>query len=177
MFFDDTLLDLAARGGILTAAALLWVLLLVRIFGLRSFSKMTAFDFVMTVASGSLLAGAAQASDWKAFAQAMVALAALFLVQWAIARLRKTSDVVEHAIQNEPMLLMIDGRFCTEAMDETRVARSDIIAKLRESNTMGFDEVRAVVLETTGDISVLHGEHLNPAILEGVRDLREPAAD
>lgn len=174
MFFDNTLLDIAARGGILTAAALLWVLLLVRIVGLRSFSKMTAFDFVMTIASGSLLAGAAQASDWKAFAQAIIALAALFFVQWVIARARKSSSAVEDLVENEPVLIMIDGRFCTKAMTETRVTRSDVIAKLREANAMGFDEVRAVVLETTGDISVLHGENLDPAILEGVRDLREP---
>jgi hypothetical protein len=39
---------------------------------------------------------------------------------------------------------------------------------------MSYDEVCAVVLETTGDISVLHGESVDPAILEGVRDLREP---
>ena len=151
MFFDNTIFDLIARGGILTAVALLWVVLLVQIVGLRSFSKMTAFDFVMTIASGSLLAGAAQASEWSAFAQAMIALAALFVVQWAIARLRKESDVVQDAIENEPVLLMVDGRFCTEAMDETRVTRSDIIAKLREANVLSFDEICAVVLETTGD--------------------------
>lgn len=174
MFFDNTTYDILARGGILTAAALLWVLLLVRIVGLRSFSKMTAFDFVMTIASGSLLAGAAQASDWKGFAQAMVALAALFLVQWTIARMRQSSSTVEGVVENEPILLMVDGRFIERAMDETRVARSDIIAKLREANVMSVDEVRAVVLETTGDISVLHGESLHPALLESVRDLRQP---
>ena len=173
MFFDNTFYDIAARGGILTAAALLWVVLLVQIVGLRSFSKMTAFDFVMTIASGSLMAGAAQASEWSAFAQAMVALAALFVVQWIIARLRKDSDTVQDVMENEPALLMVDGRFCDKALEETRVTRSDIIAKLREANVMAMEEVCAVVLETTGDISVLHGESVDPAILEGVRDLRE----
>jgi len=129
---------------------------------------------MIRVAALCLLAGAAQSTQWSGFAQAMVALAALFVVQWSVARLRKSSSMVEQAIQNEPILLMVDGRFCDRAMDETRVARSDIVAKLRESNTMHFDEVRAVVLETTGDISVMHGESLDPAILEGVRDLREP---
>ena len=40
------------------------------------------------------------------------------------------------------------------------------VAKLREANALNFGQVRAVVLETTGDISVLHGEHLDPAILD-----------
>lgn len=174
MFFDDTTYDLIARGTILTAIGIVYVIALTRVVGLRSFSKMTNFDFVITVASGTVLAGMGRATDWQGFAQAALVMFALFAVQFVIAKFRKTSETFEETIQNDPVLLMVDGRFCTEAMAETRVARSDIIAKLRESNTTHFDEVRAVVLETTGDISVLHGEHLDPAILEGVRDLREP---
>jgi hypothetical protein len=33
---------------------------------------------------------------------------------------------------------------------------------------LSFDEVRAVVLETTGDVSVLHGDHLDDALLNDV---------
>ena len=174
MFVDETWLDILIRGGILTVAALLWILLLVRVVGLRSFSKMTAFDFVMTVATGSLLAGAAQATQWSGFAQAIIALAGLFMAQWIIARLRKASETAEHVIENEPVLLMQDGVFCEEAMERTRVARSDIVAKLREANVLSFDEVRAVVLETTGDISVLHGERLDDAVLESVQGAQKP---
>ena len=174
MFFDDTTYDLIARGMILTAIGILYVILLTRVVGLRSFSKMTNFDFVITVASGTVLAAMGRATDWEGFAQAALVMFALFAVQYAIAKVRKASETFEEAIQNDPVLLMIDGRFCTEAMTETRVARSDIIAKLREANVMNYDEVCAVILETTGDISVMHGESLDPAILEGVRDLREP---
>ena len=174
MFFDDTTYDLIARGTILTAIGILYVILLTRVVGLRSFSKMTNFDFVITVASGTVLAGMGRATDWQGFTQAAVVMFALFAVQLVIAKVRKTSETFEETIQNDPVLLMIDGRFCTEAMTETRVARSDIIAKLREANVMNYDEVCAVILETTGDISVMHGESLDPAILEGVRDLREP---
>ena len=48
--------DALLRGALLGPLALLWVLCLSRIVGLRSFTKMTAFDFVATVATGSLLA-------------------------------------------------------------------------------------------------------------------------
>ena len=174
MFFDDTTYDLIARGGILTAIGIFYVILLTRVVGLRSFSKMTNFDFVITVASGTVLAGMGRATDWQGFGQAAVVMFALFAVQFVIAKLRRKSEPFEEAIQNDPVLLMVDGRMCEKALRETRVSRSDVIAKLREANALNFGEVRAVVLETTGDISVLHGEHLDPAILEGVRNLREP---
>ena len=169
MLFGEDWSAAVLRGLVLGAIALMWVVLLVRILGLRSFSKMTNFDFVMTIALGSLIAGAAQASDWKAFAQAMVAMAGLFLVQATSARLRKTSDHVEDLMQNDPVFLMRDGKFCDDALTYTRVAKSDLIAKLREANVLDYGQVRAVVLETTGDVSVLHGDHLDETLIENVK--------
>lgn len=130
---------------------------------------MTSFDFVMTVATGSLLAGAAQANEWTGFAQAMLAMAALFCAQFIIAKTRRAADRFEDAIQNEPILLMQDGKFNEQALQDERVARSDVYAKLREANVLEMAKVRAVVLETTGDISVLHGDTLEADLLKNVR--------
>ena len=171
MFFDHTIADIAARGIILSAAGLCWIIFLVRIVGLRSFSKMTNFDFVMTIATGSLLAGASQATQWAGFAQALIAVTGLFLVQWVTSRIRKRSDLFEAAIQNDPVLLMKDGEICERAVQKERVAKSDLIAKLREANVLEMGKVRAVVLETTGDVSVLHGDSLEPKLIASVRDL------
>ncbi len=148
--------------------ALVWVVVLVRLNGLRSLSKMTNFDFVMTVALGSLLAGAAQATDWPGFAQPCLAMVGLFVTQATAARLRRSSKRVESWMQNSPTLIMRDGKILHDALASTRMAESDLIAKLREANVLDFDDVRAVVLETTGDVSVLHGDRLNETLIENV---------
>jgi uncharacterized membrane protein YcaP (DUF421 family) len=168
MFADGLAIDVLLRGLILTALGMSWVVLLVRIVGLRSFSKMTNFDFVMTVAMGSLLAGSSQSTKWSEFAQTIVAMATLFLVQWVVARLRKSSDQFENFVQNEPIILMRNGKFDEDALTKTRVAKDDVIAKLREANVLALEQVRAVILETTGDVSVLHGDHLEDVLLTGV---------
>lgn len=169
MFTTSPLLDVLLRGLILTTLAMCWVVLLVRVNGLRSFSKMTNFDFVMTVAVGSLLAGASQSTSWLPFLQTLAAMAALFLVQYVTARLRRASNRFETLIQNEPVVLMRNGEILDHALVETRVARSDLIAKLREANVLNFSQVRAAVLETTGDISILHGETLSEEMLQETR--------
>jgi uncharacterized membrane protein YcaP (DUF421 family) len=156
------------RAFVLAVAALVWVTILIRFNGLRSLSKMTNFDFVMTIALGSLAAGAAQATDWSGFAQPMAAMAGLFVAQWVSARLRKSSDTFEDLAQNEPLMLMRNGKFLRGAMEQSRVAESDIVAKLREANVLDFNEVRAVVLEATGDVSVLHGDKLDERLIENV---------
>lgn len=170
MLVSDPNIDLVLRGLLLTGIALLWAVLLIRLVGLRSLSKMTTFDFVMTVATGSLLAGAAQSTEWSGFAQALIATASLFLVQFAAARIRKASDAVESVMHNEPVVLFRKGAFDEQALEETRVAKSDVYAKLREANALDLSQVHAVVLETTGDVSVLHGgEAPDEEVLQGVR--------
>ncbi|KZY54766.1 hypothetical protein A3736_13525 [Erythrobacter sp. HI0063] len=168
MFFENTLLDLVARGFALAAMGIFWVVVLIRLNGLRSLSKMTNFDFVMTIALGSLLATAAGADSWQVFGQSLAAQAALFFVQWGTAKLRRSSDTIETVMQNAPVFLMRDGQFCEDALDTTRVAKSDVIAKLREANALDLDKVHAVVLETTGDVSVLHGDRLDERLIENV---------
>ena len=58
-------------------------------------------------------------------------------------------------------------------LKHSRIEKSQLIAKLREANVLDFNQVEAVVLESTGDISVLHktkeGIELNKQLLDGVR--------
>jgi uncharacterized membrane protein YcaP (DUF421 family) len=156
------------RGLILTAAAVLWTVLLVRIVGLRAFSKMTAFDFVTTIATGSLIAQAGTRSEWPEFFQSLAAIAGVFLVQWLLAKARLSSERFQSAIGNKPVLLMKDGEFIDAAMSATRVSRSSIMEKLRAADVSSPSRVKAVVLETTGDISVMHKDNFDEVLLEGV---------
>lgn len=173
MFFETEPFDTLARALALSTVALCWVIFVVRLVGLRSFSKMTAFDFVVTVSVGSLLAGASQATSWTSFSQACLAISVLLGVQYVIARLRQSVDPFETWVQNCPVLLMRDGVILGEALTVTRVAEDDLMAKLREANVHDLAEVHAVVLETTGDISVLHGGGtIEERLLDSVQRVR-----
>ena len=140
----------------------------VRITGLRSFSKMSAGDFAMTVAVGSLFASIAS-SPSPSLLLGLLVLGGLFFGQWLLAFLRTRSGFARKLVDNDPLLLM-DGEVILEAnLAKANVSRGDLIAKLREANVTRFEQVLAVVFETTGDISVLHSEDdLDPSILEGV---------
>ena len=167
MFTPDTDLDLALRTLFLGPLALVWIVVVVRVIGLRSFSKMAAFDFVVTVAIGSLLAQAAASDKWPAFLQATGAVLTLLLAQALIAILRRKSSAFASLLENDPVVLMRDGKLDHDALAQTRVAEADVRAKLREANALDLSQVRAVVLETTGDIAVLHGDHVDDWLLEG----------
>ena len=159
---------------VLSALGIYVVLIaLIRLVGLRSFSKMSSFDFAMTIAVGSVLASAILSASTP-LPQAAIALASLFGIQFGIAWLRKHTVWMEHVVDNEPLVLMTREGMVRENMTRVRVTEHDIWAKLREANVLTVDEVRAVVFESTGDISVLHGDpdgpQLEACLLSGVRD-------
>lgn len=170
MFFSNAPdLDLLIRTLFLGPVGLLWVIAIVRMIGLRTFSKMTAFDFIITIATGSLLANAATATEWGAFFQASLAILVILFVQFVLAHARRNSEVVSDILENEPLLLVDNGKWNEDALRHARVADGDVWAKLREANVLDIANLQAVVLETTGDISVLHGETLDRKILTGVK--------
>ncbi len=141
---------------VLTSAAMLCGLIAyVRIAGLRAFSKMSSFDFAVTVAFGSLLAAVAMSNS--SLVDGLVGAASLLAVQVLVA-LGRSRAGLSTVVDNRPKLLMAGGRMLDDNLRRTRVTPDDIRAKLREANVLNYDQVQAVVLETTGEISVLHGD-------------------
>ena len=130
------------------------IIIITRIAGLRTFAKMSSFDFAITIAIGSLLASILLMEN-QSVVKGMVALGTVIGLQAIVARLRKKSDRFENAVTNTPVLLMRGETILHENLDANRVTLNDLYAKLREANVTNKNQVLAVVLETTGDISVL----------------------
>lgn len=154
---------------VVVSAVAIWAatVAVVRLVGARSFSKMSSFDFAVTVAVGSIIASIATSS--ASLPAGIVAVASLLGLQWSVAWLRRRTNF-SGIVDNEPLLLVEDGNVLHENLDHARVTVDDIRAKLREANVLQMERVRAVILETTGDISVLHGE--GPVDSELIADVR-----
>ncbi|MEX2351358.1 MAG: YetF domain-containing protein [Balneolaceae bacterium] len=128
-----------------------------RIAGLRSFSKMSGFDFAITVAVGSLVATTIISENPPLF-QAIIALGILYVLRNFLAKLREISPLIRKLVDNQPTLLMKGPHLLDENLRKTKVTLDDLRAKLREANVTDLNQIKAVVLETTGDISVLHSK-------------------
>ncbi|MGM0932112.1 MAG: DUF421 domain-containing protein [Bacteroidota bacterium] len=139
----------------LTAAGIyLAVIVFTRIAGKRSFSKMSSFDFAMTVAIGSIMATTILSAS-VSLPQGIVGLAAVYILQMSAAICRRI-PWFQHAIDNSPLLLMDGKNILHENLKKARVTEGDLRSKLREANILDLSQIRAVIFETTGDISVMH---------------------
>jgi uncharacterized membrane protein YcaP (DUF421 family) len=150
------------------------VILLTRIIGLRSFAKFTAYDFAFTIAIGSIISSTLTSST--SIVQGSVAIASLLLLTYIFSILQRIFPRLSSLISNKPLLLMKGSEILDSNLKSARIERNQLIAKLREANVLHFDQVEAVVLESTGAISVLHkasssqGKGLSEEILKGVRE-------
>ena len=133
------------------------LIVFVRIAGLGSFSQMTAVDYAVTIAIGAILSTAILPSNPSVF-ESCLALGILLLIQWIVSFVRRRSDGFRKVVDNSPLLIMRDGKILEKNLQEANITKADLIAKLRESNAYHFADIKAVIFESTGEISVLHGE-------------------
>lgn len=132
----------------------LGLILLLRISGKRTLSKMSAFDFVITIAFGSVFANVLMAPG-TALAEGVTALAMLVLLQFSVTWLSVRSRRVESLVKAEPALIYYDGRIDHRQMKRERITQAELHAAVRSAGLLSLDSLYAVVLETNGDLTVL----------------------
>lgn len=149
------------------------IIILTRIVGLRAFAKFTAYDFAFTVAIGSIISSTLTSST--TLAHGSIAIAGLLIMMFAFSTLQRKSPFLSRIISNAPLLLMDGNKILYDNLKYARIEEEQLISKLREANVLNYDQVFAVILESTGDISVMHSstseknERFDKILLKGVR--------
>ncbi len=142
------------RNVVIGGLAYAGLVLLLRISGSRTLSKMNAFDLVVTVALGSTLSTILLDKE-VALAEGVSAFAVLiglqFIVSWSSVR----SSTISGIVKAEPALLFYRGAFLEDRLRASRVVREEIMAAVRQQGITSMAEVEAVVLETDGSFSVV----------------------
>lgn len=145
------------------------VILFTRLAGVRSLAKMSSFDFAATVAVGSTVSSVALGS--APVVSGLLVLALLFGLQYVVASLRRR-QLLGGLVDNAPILLMAGPEVLEGNLRHARVSRSELWSQLRLAGVHSRESVRAVVLETTGDLSVLRkDEPVDDELLAGIRGI------
>lgn len=152
MFLDDGygLLRILVIGPL----AYIAVVVMLRVSGKRTLSKMNSFDFIVTVALGSVLASTIM-TETVALLEGILGMGLLVLLQYVMTWLSVRSDRFSDLIKAEPSLLYHEGRYITSQMKRSRITESEVQAAIRAEGNASMDDVAAVVLETDGSFSVI----------------------
>lgn len=149
------------------------LILLLRISGKRTLSKMNAFDFIVTIALGSTLATVLLNKN-VALADGVLAFALLILFQYIITWLSVRAGKIKGLVKSTPSLLFYKGNFLDESMRSERITREEILAGIRQTGIGAIEDVDAIVLETDGSMSVISRIKDKDTVLSNVRKRNTP---
>lgn len=150
-----------ARTMIVGSLAYISMVLLLRMSGNRTLSKMNAFDFIVTIALGSTLASALLSKS-VALSQAVAAFALLIGAQFLVTWLSVRVSWVKRTITGEPTLLFHQGQFIEDNLRRARVTHDEILSACRATGAGTLADVGAVVMETDGSFSVFSAPSAGP---------------
>lgn len=130
------------------------IILILRISGKRTLSKWNSFDFIITIALGSMLANLMLSTD-TSLAQGILGIGMLVFFQFIITWVSVRSKIFQQWIKSEPTLLLFQGELQQNALRHQRVTQGEVLAALRAEGIAGIEDVEAVILETDGSFSVI----------------------
>lgn len=136
---------------------------LVRLLGPRSLVTTSISDLACVLAVGAVIGRTALLSV-PTLGSGWAALATLFAVQCAARAVRRRRRA--SALLDRPSVLLVaDGRRDVEAMRRAGVTEDDLRQRLRLAGIGSWEQAGRVVLERTGEISVVR---CDPALDEGM---------
>ncbi|GGZ25550.1 DUF421 domain-containing protein [Echinicola pacifica] len=145
----ETVLQIAIK----TSMAYCFMIIILRVTGKRTLTKMNAFDAIVTFALGSILAAIAL-NPQVPIVDGLIAMSLLvlfqYLVTWASVRVKK----VRKLITSSPQLLVFRGEYMEKALLNERITKEELNVAMRKEGLASVSEVEAAIMESNGNITV-----------------------
>lgn len=132
----------------------LTIVLLVRLSGKRATSQMNNFDWIVTVAIGSLV-GSGIVLKGVTVIEAAAGVAALLLLQWLLTKGVLHLVWVSRLVKADPVVLLEQGNFREATMKRERVTKREVMSALRGYGLVDPDDAQWVILESDASMSVI----------------------
>ncbi|MDO5745967.1 MAG: DUF421 domain-containing protein [Micrococcaceae bacterium] len=169
MWYDLGLTWADAARVVFSAIALYALVLgLIRIMGQRTMASLSSFDLAAAVALGAVV-GRAILGYTPTLVAGALGLITLLVLQALTGQLRRYRRGLA-MVNNKAYLLMAGNVTVASNLRRTHVSENEIIARLRLAGIRSREEVACVILESTGEISVLRaGIGIEPEFLRNVK--------
>lgn len=127
----------------------------VRVAGRRTVAQLSAFDAVVTIALGSIVAGTVLSPE-PGLPQGVAAVLTLLALQVLVAWTRRRVPALRRYLEFEPELVVRDGALDLPAgLLGSQLTDEELGSRLRHQGVFEISDLAAVVLEPDGRISIV----------------------
>lgn len=130
------------------------VLVVMRLMGKREISQMQPFELVIAIMIADL-ASVPMSDTGIPITNGIIPILALLLFQLIISIINLKSITLRKIICGKPRFLIFRGRIDEQALKKEKITINELQERLREKDIFTIGDVEYVILETSGDISVI----------------------
>lgn len=148
--------DWRSLGFVALSTALIYVsvVLGLRVGERRTLTEMTAYDFAVAIALGSIIGRTATTAD-PSYVKGVGAVATLLLCHHALSLARARWAIVRRVVDRSPIELVRDGELAAPGLIRAHMTEADLQMVLREHGVRGPGDAELVMLEARGAFSVI----------------------
>jgi uncharacterized membrane protein YcaP (DUF421 family) len=147
------------------------LLTLTRIIGRKEISQITFFNFVSSIALGTI--GATLAiNKTVSIRNGIMALIGWSIITIVLEKIDIKSKKFRKVIEGEPKIVIKNGEIMEDALKKKRLDVDELKSLLRQKNVFSVSDVEFAIFETNGQISVMKKDHKQP-ITKGDLNIHE----
>jgi uncharacterized membrane protein YcaP (DUF421 family) len=140
----------------------LFLVLIVRIVGRRPGKQLTPFEFLLVFYLGGLTLTGMVGSE-VSLTNAVCQILTVALCHYALAWLRYHYDWAAQLLDGSPLVLLHQGTWRTDTLSHMHIQDDDVMDMARGQGVKDLAGIRAAVLESFGEITVLPAEQHKPS--------------
>ncbi|MDO9535052.1 MAG: DUF421 domain-containing protein [Bacillota bacterium] len=144
-----------------TAVMFWWLLFMTKLMGQRQIGRLTVFDFIVAFTVGGIAAGVLN-NTRNGLVGAITTIGTLAALDIAVSFLALKNAKIRRILQDEPLVLIQNGRLIEDMMRKARFNLDDLLLELRQNNIANLHDVEFAILESNGKLSVIPKSQARP---------------
>lgn len=145
-----------------TVVIYVFTVALVRLLGKRGMRQLTPFELVIIIALGSAVGDPMFYADVPLL-HGMAVIATIVFLQTGLEHLTTRSATIERIMESDSSLVVLNGRLQWKEMRREETSRNELFEQLRERGVENLAQVRAALIEPSGNLSVFYyADHDGP---------------
>lgn len=139
----------------------LFLLIAFRVMGKRQLGQLTPFDLVVVLIISNVVQNALIGPD-NSLSGGLIGATAILLLNALVAWLTFRYKRVERLVEHPPTVVVRHGRILKDSLRQERLSLAELRSALRQQGVMSLCDVRYVILEEDGHLSVIPRRTASP---------------
>lgn len=145
------------------------LVIVTRLLGKKEMSQVTPFDFVYAIVLGGLVEENLFEKAPSSILEMLFGIGVWTILIFIVEKVTQKSDRLRPILKGSAQYLVKDGEILIENLEKAELEMEQLKSLLRLKGVFSIDEVQDVMLENSGDISVLVKPEQKPVTYSGLK--------